>query len=1040
MPVNAQFYNGSKMDFGKNRIQYKPIEWSFYRFERMDVYFYSGGKELAKRTAQTAESTLAEYEQLFDYTLENRIQLLVFNRLSDLKQSNVGLGGQSIDNLGGTTRMVGSKVLLYFENGTSSFVEQVRSGVAEAVVNEFLYGSDFRDRLRSSTLLNIPNWYHKGLVNWMSRPWNSRIDDQVRDGILSGRFLKFNRLEGNDALIAGESIWHYIATTYGTRVIPDIVEMTRAGRSVETGFESVLGIGLKSLIQEWLNYYDKRYYYKTPPFKEALGENQIKKYRKGYQYREIKLSKEGRYLAYVRNEYGKNILFLHDFQTGKRKKILRVGKKLPNLNDLSYPVLAWHPNGELLLYCDEHKSRLRLNFYSLKDGSVQRKFIDHVNKVMSLSVSPDGKSIAMVALKDGRNDLFIFSNIANTFKPITMDEWDEANPQWMPDGKQLVFSSNRKTDSLFVPGVIPKIPSHAHDLFLVRPFENESVIKRLTNTPYIHEQQAIPVSNNSLNYMSDANGITNRYAAYFDSSIAFVDTITHYRYFLVSRPISNYQHGIIEHAVNSSSKGFELIEKNGKPFILKSTSDSTFQDNAQLPLTQWANQLNPIEIKNPSPTKPVVPSPEAPKVRKIVVFGDDKTKTEISPFKNETSIGSDTFKLTRQRFYETAYYTDFLTTQLDRGFLNQTYQPFSESGFQNPPINGLFRVGLSDLFEDYRITGGIRLAGNLTGNEYLLAFQSQKKRLDRTFILHRQGLQSNLIDGTRVLLHTVSGKLSYPFSEVARIDGSLSYRNDRTVFISTDFANLLRPTSFAHWGMAKTEFVFDNTFPAGLNMMTGTRFKITAEHFHRLEERKTSVTVIGADFRQYGRIMREMIWAARLAGATSFGPNKVMYYLGGVDSWFVPKFDNSLASDPNQKYMFQTLGTNVRGFYQNFRNGSSFAVINTEVRWNILRYLFKFPLKSDFLNNIQIVGFADAGTAFTGSSPYSDDNTFNQKTIESGPIKVVLKNQREPLVAGFGMGVRTRILGYFVRLDMARGLDDGILLPSILYLSFSTDF
>ena len=124
------------MDFGKNRIQYKPIEWSFYRFERMDVYFYSGGKELAKRTAQTAESTLAEYEQLFDYTLENRIQLLVFNRLSDLKQSNVGLGGQSIDNIGGTTRMVGSKVLLYFENGTASFVEQIRSGIAEAVVNE----------------------------------------------------------------------------------------------------------------------------------------------------------------------------------------------------------------------------------------------------------------------------------------------------------------------------------------------------------------------------------------------------------------------------------------------------------------------------------------------------------------------------------------------------------------------------------------------------------------------------------------------------------------------------------------------------------------------------------------------------------------------------------------------------------------------------------------------------------------------------------------------------------------------------------------
>jgi hypothetical protein len=115
-------------------------------------------------------------------------------------------------------------------------------------------------------------------------------------------------------------------------------------------------------------------------------------------------------------------------------------------------------------------------------------------------------------------------------------------------------------------------------------------------------------------------------------------------------------------------------------------------------------------------------------------------------------------------------------------------------------------------------------------------------------------------------------------------------------------------------------------------------------------------------------------------------------------------------------------------------------VFNGEVRWNLIRYAFKYPLKSELLNNLQVIGFTDVGTAFTGSSPYSDKNTFNQKTIESGPIKVVLKNQREPIVAGFGFGVRTKILGYFVRLDMARGLEDGTLLPSLFYLSFTTDF
>ncbi len=1028
------------MDFGKNRIQYKPIEWSFYRYDRMDVYFYSGGKELSKRVAQTAQITLSEYEQLFDYTLENRLQLLVFDRLSDLKQSNVGLGGQSQNNLGGTTRMVGSKVLLYYEKGTVAFAEQIRSGVAESFVNEFLYGSDFRDRLRSSTLLNIPDWFHKGLVSWMSRPWNTRTDDQVRDGIISGRFLKFNHIEGDDAAIAGESIWHYIAATYGSKVIPEIVEMTRVSRSVDTGFELVLGIGIRSLTQEWIHYYDKRYFFSDTLYQENKGELISGRYRKGAIYREVKLSQDGKYLAWVRNEFGKNVLFLKDNQTGKRKKIMRIGKKLPTLNDMSYPVLTWHPNGEYLVYCDEFKSRLRLNFYSVKDGSIQRKFLDQVQKVMSLSIAPNGKNMAMIALKDGRTDLFLFNNISNTFQALTHDEWDESNPAWMPDGERILFSSNRPSDSLNVPSNTPLIPLAAHDLFLINPFLKEEVVRRLTFTPLIHEQQAIPLSNNQLIYLSDQNGIVNRYTAHFDSSIAYIDTLIHYRYFLVSNPQTNYKQGILEHCINSEGKIVELIERNQRTSILQTKLDSGLVKTAALPTTTWAMQLNPITVKK-AEEKPKQKSVGSSKVRRIVVFGDDKTVKSDLITPNAPAISNqDTFKLTRQRLYETAYYQDYLVTQIDRGFLNLTYQPYTGSDYQNPAINGLFRVGLADLFEDFRITGGLRLAGNLTGNEYLLAFQSMKKRLDRTLIFHRQGLQSNTNDGSRVLVHTISGKLSYPFSEVSRIDGSLSYRNDRSVFLATDLARLSRPTTYSHWAQLKTEFVLDNSFPMGLNMMTGTRLKITAEHFHQLNAAKASVTILGADFRQYGRIMREMIWAARLAGATSFGPNKLMFYLGGVDSWFIPKFDNSVADDPSQHYIFQTLGTNVRGFYQNIRNGSSFAVFNGELRWNMVRYFAKYPLKSDLLNNIQVVGFTDVGTAFTGSSPYSENNTFNQKTIESGPIKVVLKNQREPIVAGFGFGLRTRILGYFVRFDMARGLEDGTLLPAVYYLSFTTDF
>ena len=156
------------MDFGKNRVQFKEQDWQFYRYDRFDIYFYAGGKELAPSVGKAAQFYLQQLEQLFDYTLENRPQLMIFDRLSELKQSNVGIENPVLGNLGGITKQIGNKILLYQENGNVSFIKQLKEGITTAFVNEFIYGSNFRERARSAALLNIPDWYFKGLVNYLS--------------------------------------------------------------------------------------------------------------------------------------------------------------------------------------------------------------------------------------------------------------------------------------------------------------------------------------------------------------------------------------------------------------------------------------------------------------------------------------------------------------------------------------------------------------------------------------------------------------------------------------------------------------------------------------------------------------------------------------------------------------------------------------------------------------------------------------------------------------------------------------------------------
>ncbi len=111
--LTAQFYNGTHVGFGKNRVQYDYFEWKYYRYSQYETYYYTGGKELAIYTAKVARKHIKDQEAFFEYDLRDKIQFIVYNKQSHFKQSNVGL---SLENgeIGGITNIMGSKVYIYF--------------------------------------------------------------------------------------------------------------------------------------------------------------------------------------------------------------------------------------------------------------------------------------------------------------------------------------------------------------------------------------------------------------------------------------------------------------------------------------------------------------------------------------------------------------------------------------------------------------------------------------------------------------------------------------------------------------------------------------------------------------------------------------------------------------------------------------------------------------------------------------------------------------------------------------------------------------
>jgi hypothetical protein len=1107
--ASSQFYTGSQLQFGKNRVQYDNFVWNYFDYSSYKVYFYIGGEKVARYVGDKAKEYISELSGLMDYQLEGGIEFVVFNKESEYKQSNLGLTAEDQYNTGGLNRIVGRKVILYFEGDHAKLNEQIRLGIAEVMFNEMMYGGSFTNVIRSSTLLNIPPWFEQGFIYYAAKGWSPEIDNHVRDGIESGRYKKFNHLTGADATYAGISLWNYIAQTYGETVIPNVLYLTRTSRSVESAFLFVLGASLKSLSADWLSYYTAQY--KKDKTTEMLpkGAALVKKPKANRTYYHARTSPDGKYAVYAVNNLGKTKIILYDLETKKKRTIIKQGEKINRVLDYSYPIMAWHPSGELFSFILETKGKLMLYTYTLSDHKLDSRRIVNFQKILDIAYSDDGTKFAMSAVQDGQSDIFVFTAASNAFEQITKDVYDDLTPRFVDHSTKIVFSSNRPDDTLRLGGDFHKMQKHL-DVFEYDFATHSRVLRQITNTPDIDETNPMGYNGDYISYLSSASGVVNRYLAHIDSTISYVDTSAHYRYIVNSFPITDYARNIIEQdAPNSLRNSTKIIYYNGKywmyqdtlssapgsftPTLLKNTTymsmrilserKKKYEDSLAAIIKK---DTTPIIVKYPVVTPVIAPLHtdtlvnKQPKKDSVLIspahiavdindysFENNPPKMAVptqqpvivSPpvvkVQQPVAIVKDTAKhdsgkkhpLERQD-YHVSFSPGYVLTQIDNSFLNSSYQQYTGGGapvYLDPGFDVFIKVGLSDLFEDYRIDGGVRLAGNLDNNEYYLSYEDLSKRMDKQLILHREANLNVTQNGypTKIYTHEAIYMLKWPFSEVARVQGSIGVRDDKTVYQSIDLGSLEQPNAHTLWTHAEMDYVYDATIPVSLNINYGMRAKVFAQYYRNMSMKGTSMYILGFDVRHYQKISRDLIWANRLAAGTSFGQQELLYYMGGVDNWFSPQFNSAISIAQDQHYAFQTLATPMRGFDQNIRNGNNFILYNSEIRFPIFHYLINHPIKSDFFNNFQLIGFFDAGTAWTGLTPYSNENSLNEVVVgaHGNPITVILSTQQDPFVEGFGGGLRTRILGYFVRLDDAWGISNGtVATKPITYFSLTLDF
>jgi Tol biopolymer transport system component len=1067
----GQFYNGMQMTFGKNRVQYKDFYWTYFRFEDIDCYYNEFGHEVAEYASKVAHEKLNEIEDYFDYTLDKRLILIIYNKKNDFRQSNIGLISAEDDyNVGGYSRVIKNKVMLWFNGDHEGFSKLIASAIAEVVVYEMLYNADLRDRVTSNSQIQIPDWYIKGLVNYVAFGWDSETDNRVRDGFENGRYKNLDNLEYEDAVFAGQSFWKYIGKTYGDAIIPNIIYLSKIYKNIEDGFLYGLGKSIKDTYRGWRNYYAD--YYHLKPGEDYQEPEEIKRSKPNERYTSVKISPDGRMIAWVSNNWGKRRIWLYDTATGKSKKIFSAEPKYEQSVDYSYPVMTWHPGGQILTFVNEEKGGIQLYFYRTDKKKFEQRALPLFEKVLSLSYSPDGTQLVMSAVMNGMTDIYLHTIISGTSERITYDVADDIDPSFIRGRDEtIIFSSNRLTDTLTNRGDPQERVGLTYNLFTCDLKTGNNNLTRLDAGTLYDYKDPIGATTGSTGLLANDNGITNYYYASIDSAIAYIDTTLHYRYFIEPQQVTNFPRNLEAFDRNGGHDATVIFDRGRYRLLAGLTEATATAKSEQIKSTEWraeetaslraADSINRIRDwllaerarMNDTLKKPLYEyyaTNEPIDFRNYVFEKEKENFYELQWRKDYMDIDLDTSRMPmpEARLYRTSFYNNYTATQIDFNFLNNTYQAYNGGApYFNPGLNMLFKIGTLDLFEDYRITGGFRFSGNFDSNEYLVSLEALKGKFDKQVIFHKQSFDSyNDTSYYKIKSYTTYLSLRKPLSTVLSLKGTLTYRFDNYVIQSTDQASLIAPSFNRHWVGLKGEVIYDNTRKRTINIYYGTRFKVFGEYYREVTEKNRDMFVFGTDFRHYLKIHRDLIWANRFAASTSFGPSRLIYYLGGVDNWMgflfnkVPMFDQSVPVDPSVNYGFQALATNMRGFTQNIRNGSNFALINSEIRWPVIRYFAGHPLRSNFLNSIQLIAFGDMGMAWSGWNPWGNENYWNNKIYKNGPVVVTLDAMRNPLVAGFGGGARAQIFGYFVRADLAWGIDNGYILPKIFYLSFSLDF
>src|SRR6478736_4031981 len=615
--------------------------------------------------------------------------------------------------------------------------------------------------------------------------------------MLSGDYNNFYQFAFDNPILAGQSFWYYMSRKYKPQSVTYFLYLARLYKSLNTASERICKKKFKEVLADFMTEEQERYVAdikqrrNAPRGKLSVVEDVTKSdfYHfaanpnpKNNSYAVVQFTKGKYKIKYYDNSLDEKTLIDYGVRT-------IAGDMNPNM-----PILAWDGKGSRLLCIYTKEGKTYMFVYDVI-ANIKRfkQEIEGFDQILDAGFIFNASTLLLSAVKNGHTDIYTYRVDNGSIKQITNDVYDDIDPTFVsfPGRLGVIFASNRP--GINAPDSDTVLPSRNHFNIFLADINNNSEfrqITQLTSMKYGDARYPMQYNQNHFTFVSNENGINNRWAGFFTTQTGGLDTLYYIgedvlrnpaanemdstlrawqkqepdsiSYFKIYQdstytfPITNYQSSLLETRVAGNNDQVSEVRQEGDyKFLYKLRVDSATlrKRNINARPTDYVRRIiteeklatgNNLQVEEETPTE-----------------DNNQFQNEFDEKTDSSALADTTTGITEPLIppridylgraklfdYKLKFEADYVLAGFSNNILVNRYQPFGGYAQQGPiylnnadPISFTFRVGVSDIMEDVKLVGGFRLGTSLTDKDVFVTFQNYRKRIDWGLTYYRSNV------------------------------------------------------------------------------------------------------------------------------------------------------------------------------------------------------------------------------------------------------------------------------------------------------------